>query len=323
MVPKEKDPFTAQCKNAPKEVNQTLCRKEQQMLYLALRHAQHAVDCITEEDILEGALKDLNVLYFAGEWIDNRVIPKLEEWVKAGGVLYCCAGCGHKNQFDEPEPAMRKLLGLKAITTTKNAYHMRTLLELPMCEAIDHLTLSNGSTVPIVAMKQELTADDAKPTGRWQGSKADVVSATQRKLGKGVVIAVGAPIATSYMRTAVKQAPWARGGRHTVYNPTEYDKTLHALIAAPCTEVAVEQPATCSNPLVESIVLDDKTGTLLTLVNWTNGPVKDVEVRVRMKDAPKTVRTISGQRDLEFSAKDGIVAFRIDVAEADYVLLLK
>ncbi len=121
MVPSAKDPFAAQCKNAPKEINQTLCRKEQQMLYLALRHAQHAVDCITEEDILEGGLKDLKVVYFAGEWIDNRIIPKLEEWVKAGGILYCCAGCGHLNQYGEPEPAMLKLLGLKEIRTTKNA----------------------------------------------------------------------------------------------------------------------------------------------------------------------------------------------------------
>ncbi|MBI3821092.1 MAG: hypothetical protein HY289_00255, partial [Planctomycetes bacterium] len=159
MVPKEKDPFAAQCKNAPKEVNQTLCRKEQQMLYLALRHAQHAVDCITEEDILEGYLKNLKVVYFAGEWIDNRIIPKLEEWVKAGGVLYCCGGCGHLNQYGEPEPAMLKLLGLKSITTTKNAYHLRTLLELPLCEAIDTLEWGNDKQVGTIAMKQTLAAD--------------------------------------------------------------------------------------------------------------------------------------------------------------------
>jgi hypothetical protein len=74
---------------------------------------------------------------------------------------------------------------------------------------------------------------------------------------------------------------------------------------------------------VESIVLDHKNGTLLTLVNWTNGPVKDLEVHVRMKDAPKTVRTVSGQRNLVFTAKDGVVTFRLDLAEADYVLLMK
>jgi len=120
--------------------------QEQQMLYLALRHAQHAVDCITEEEHPRRLPEELKVVYFAGEWIDNRVIPKLEEWVKAGGVLYCCAGCGHKNQYDESEPAMLKLLGLKSITTTKNAYHLRTLLELPLCEPIASIWTLGGNT---------------------------------------------------------------------------------------------------------------------------------------------------------------------------------
>ena len=75
--------------------------------------------------------------------------------------------------------------------------------------------------------------------------------------------------------------------------------------------------------LIEPIVLDHKDGRLLTLVNWTNAKVLDLEVQVRMKDAPKTVRTVSGQRNLAFTAKDGVVTFRLDLAEADYVLLVK
>lgn len=319
MVPKDQDPFAAQCKNAPKEVNQTLCRKEQQMLYLALRHAQHAVDCITEEDILEGALKDLKVVYFAGEWIDNRVIPKLEEWVKAGGVLYCCGGCGHKNQYDESEPAMLKLLGLKDIKTTKNAYHMRTLLELPLCPAIDSFSEATGQ-FPAIAMKQELVSDgSSRIQARWTDKSGAVAV---RELGKGKVFAVGALAGTSYIKQATRTVPWARGGRNMVYNPTEFSNAFITNNTVPV-RLPVESPTLCSNGLVESIVLDHKDGTLLTLVNWTNAPVKNLDVQVRMPYAPKTVRTVSGQRNLEFTTKDGVVSFRLDVAEADYVLLLK
>lgn len=316
MVPKEKDPFAAQCKNAPKEINQTLCRKEQQMLYLALRHAQHAVDCITEEDILEGALKDLKVVYFAGEWIDNRVIPKLEEWVKAGGVLYCCAGCGHKNQYDEPEPAMLKLLGLKEIKTTKNAYHMRTLLELPLAEPIDTITVGDDK-VAAVGLKQQLIPDSAKPHANWSdGTAAETVT----ELGKGEVHAVGTLSGTSYMKTALKPIPWARGGSHMVYNPTDFSNHARALVWRIST---VEPQVFGGDARIERIVLDHKDGTLVTLVNWTNAPVKDLEVQVRMPYAPKIVRTVSGQRNLDFTAKDGVVSFRLDLAEADYVMLLK
>jgi hypothetical protein len=301
------------------------------MLYLALRHAQHAVDCITEEDILDGYLKNLKVVYFAGEWIDNRVIPKLEEWVKAGGVLYCCAGCGHLNQYGEPEPAMLKLLGLKDIKTTKNAYHMRTLLELPLVEPIDEIGGGeHHKPIKAIAMKQQLVPDKAEAFEKssWKNGGAAM---TLHGLGKGYVVAVGTVVGTSYVKSGLKAAPWARGGRHTLYYPTDpgeervFLESGFFLAQIPLLVMNRDIPphATSSNLLVESIVLDHKDGTLLTLVNWTNAPVKNLEMRVRMKDAPKTVRTVSGQRNLAFTAKDGVVTFRLDLAEADYVVLRK
>lgn len=319
MVDRAKDPFAAVCKNAPKEINQTLCRKEQQMLYMALRHAQQAVDCITEEDIIEGGLKDLKAVYFAGEWIDNRVIPKLEAWVKDGGVLYCCAGSGHLNQYGEPEPAMLKLLGLKATKITKNAYHMRTQLELPLCAPIDTITF-NKEKLPAIAMQQRLVPEQAKPLATWSDGSA---ACTEHKLGKGQVIAVGTLIGTSYMKTAVKPIPWARGGKHTVYNPTEFDATARDLVRLGVQTLTDERAAVCSDELVEAVVLDHKDGTLLTLVNWTNAPAKNLQVQVRMKDAPRSVRSVSGQRDVPFTRKGDVVTFSIDLAEADYVMLVK
>jgi hypothetical protein len=105
-----------------------------------------------------------------------------------------------------------------------------------------------------------------------------------------------------------------------VYNPTNFPTRRQATLAA---SHELVPDVTCSMPLMESILLDHKDGTLLTLVNWTNGPAKDLEVKVRMQDAPKTVRSVSGQRNLAFTAKDGVVTFRLDLAEADYVLLTK
>src|SRR5262249_28826709 len=141
MVAKSSDPFGKQCKNAGPNMNQIICRKDQQMLYLALRHAQHGVDLITEDDIVDGVLQQYDVVYFAGEWVDHRAVPKLDAWVKAGGILYAAAGIGHLNEFGEPEPAMRKLLGLKDSKLQKNVVILRTLLELPLLEPIDTITL--------------------------------------------------------------------------------------------------------------------------------------------------------------------------------------
>ena len=77
MVDKARDPFASRCRNAPAQVNQIICRKEQQFLYLALRQAQHAVDLITEDDIAESdALRNYDVVYFAGEWVDRRAVDR-------------------------------------------------------------------------------------------------------------------------------------------------------------------------------------------------------------------------------------------------------
>ena len=289
------------------------------MLYLALRHAQHAVDCITEEDILEGYLKNLKVVYFAGEWIDNRIIPKLEEWVKAGGILHCCGGCGHLNQYGEPEPAMLKLLGLKSITTTKNAYHMRTLLELPLCEPIDtYVSIKEPiKKTAAIAMKQQLVPSEAEAWDKWSDG---TFATTSYRLGKGVVHADGTLSATAEMKSRLKPIPWARGGRHMVYNPTSFPLGRSVALTA---SAEILPDVACSKDSIEPIILDHKDGTLVTLVNWTNAPVKNLYVEVRMKEAPKAVRTVSGQRNLAFTAKDGVVTFRLDLAEADYVLLMK
>ncbi len=318
-VDKKEDPFAAQCKNVDAVVNQTLCRKEQQLLYLALRHAQHAVDLITENDIREGALKDYDVVHFAGEWIDDRIVPLLDAWVQAGGVLYACAGLGRFNRFGEPETALHQLLGVKNVRTTKDAYHLRTLLELPVCTPIDTIKIDR-LTLPAIAMKQQLTPTTARPLGAWGDGS---VAVTVREYGKGKAFAIGGLPGTSYTQTALEALPWARGGRHTVYNPVDFSPAGINLVRLGVEARPVQRPAVCSNPYVEPLVIDHKDGTLVTLVNWTNGPLRKLNVDVRMDQAPRRVRSVQGQRELTATYAGGVARFTLDLDEADYVLLMK
>ncbi len=319
FVDKKDDPFAARCKNAPAAINQTLCRKEQQLLYLALRHAQHAVDLITEGDILAGTLKDYDLVHFAGEWIDERTVPLLDAWVKGGGVLYACAGLGRFNRFGEPETGLWQLLGLKDVATVKDAYHLRTMLELPLAAPIDTITIDRKG-VPAIAMKQRLTPADARPIGAWSDGS---VAVTVREHGKGKAIAVGGLPGTSYFKTALRAAPWARGGRHTVYNPTDFSAPAVQLVRLGLEAKRPPRQAACSNPYVETAIIDHKDGTLLTLINWTNGPLKQLEVGVRVSQRPRQVRSVQGRRELSATYADGIARFTMDLEEADYVMLMK
>lgn len=320
MVEKSKDVFAKNSKNAPDKLNQIICRKDQQMLYLALKNAQHAVDTITEDDITElDVLKNYDVVYFAGEWIDHRAIPKLEAWVKSGGVLYATAGCGHLNEFNELEPAMLKLLGLKGITTEKNIVIIRTLLELPLLPAIDTLTV-DGKPVSAVGMKQILIPDTAKVIGTWSTGQA---GATVRELGKGKVFAVGTLAGNTWMKTGTKPIPYARGGRHCVYNPSGFDAATTSLVRLGLEARKPEQVAISSVDGIEVAVMDSPTGVILTLTNWNDKPSKGVKLKVRIPFSPKNVRSVQGQKNIESKYADGSLNFVIDVADADYVLIAK
>lgn len=320
QLPKAQDPLASRCRNAPPTLNQILCRKDQQMLYLALLHAQHRVDLITEDDIVErDELKHFNVVYFAGEWVDQRIVPKLDAWVRAGGVLYATAGIGHLNQFGEPEAAMLKLLGLKSATTQKNAIVIRTLLELPLLPPIDTLTL-NGGKIAAIGMRQQLVPDQAKVLGTWTDGSAAV---TVREHGKGKAFAVGTLAGNSYMKTGVKLQPWPRGGRKQVYNPVSTDPAALQLVRLGVDARPVEQAAIASNPQVEAVVMDHPKGTLVTVLNWSSAPINGLKLQVRIPAAPSSARSVRQQKPVPVEFAGGVATLSLDLNESDYLLLMK
>ncbi len=320
MVPKEKDVFAKDSKNAPAQLNQIIGRKDQQMLYLSVLNAGHAADVITEDDIVDlGILKNYDVVYFAGEWADHRTIPLFTTWVEAGGTLYATAGCGNLNEFNAPEPAMLKLLGLKGISTQKDVAVIRTLLELPLLPAIGTITL-DGAKIPAVGMKQTLFPDTAKTIGTWDLGEAAV---TVNAIGKGKVFAVGTLAGNSWMKTGLRQIPYARGGRHTVYNPTEFSEAATKLVRLALDDKKPAQAAACSATGVETAVIDGPAGTLLTVVNWTNEPVKAATWAVKLPFAPTDVRSVKLQKKIDATYKDGTLTFVLDVDDADYVTVRK
>lgn len=318
MVDKAKDPFAGRCKNAPAQVNQIICRKEQQLLYLALRQAQHGVDLITEDDIADlDALKNYDVVYFAGEWIDRRAVTKLDAWVRAGGVLYAAAGIGHLNEFNQPDSGLPSLLGIKATKETRSLAVLRTMLELPLLEPIDTITLDGGK-VQAVGMKQVLTPQDAEVIGKWSDGTAAV---TVRSHGKGKAFAVGTLPGTSWMKTGLKVTPWARGGKGMLYNPTGFQADAEKLARLAVDARKPEQAVTTNVSGVEAFAIDGPEGTLITLLNWTNSPLKGVEVTVRAPAKPSGVRSVQRQAKLESKWANGQATFTVDIDDADYILM--
>ncbi len=320
-VEKAKDQFMARSKNADPTVQQIIGRVDAQMLYLALLHSQHQVDLITEDDIaLDNILKKYDVVYFAGEWIDHRVPAKLDAWVKDGGVLYATAGCGVKNEFNEADPGLMKVLGLKsADAIVKDLAVIRPLLELPVAASIDTITM-DGAKIQAVGMRQTLVPDDAKVLATWPDGKA---AATVRELGKGKAFAVGTLAGCTYIKTGLPVQPFARGGNRYPVVPTGIDPAATKLVRLGVDARPIADAAVCSDPLVEAVVMDNAKGSVVTLVNWTEKPIAGLQVQVRMPAKPAKVRSVQNGKDLTVDYKDGVLTVTTDLEWADYILLFK
>ena len=316
------DRFLNSCHLAGKPV-QNICRKDQQLIYLALRQAQYQVDLITEDDIIEDNILDrYKAVYFAGEWINNQAVPKLEQWVTNGGILYASTGLGHLNQYNEREASFLKLLGVTTAPPTKNLYHHRPLLELPLADALD-TTHPDDLNLNAIAFAQKLkpASPDVRVVVRWRDGSAAV---TERSLGRGKIFSVGTAIGAAFWKTALKPLPWARGGRVNLYNPIDFAQSAWRIMNLGTDAALLDREIVCSKTGVEGWLLDNNKGTLVTLVNWTNTrQIEGLQVSVKLPAAPRQVFSVTNQQELEFKFQNGKVQFRTNLPEADFIMLMK
>jgi hypothetical protein len=82
----------------------------------------------------------------------------------------------------------------------------------------------------------------------------------------------------------------------------------------------IEKPVTCSEPLVESTVVEGKSGVLVPLVNWSAGPVKGLTVRVTIPVPAKKVELASGKA-VKVSKEGTATVFTLDLDVADALIL--
>ena len=62
----------------------------------------------------------------------------------------------------------------------------------------------------------------------------------------------------------------------------------------------------------------------MTLVNWDNMELPGLQVNVRLPAAPKMVRSVQQQQEIEgWEFNDGILSFTTDLEWADYILIAK
>jgi hypothetical protein len=98
--------------------------------------------------------------------------------------------------------------------------------------------------------------------------------------------------------------------------PTDFDASAAALIALPATSLV--RPVTCTQPLVETTVIESPHGVAIPLVNWTSQPIAGLRVSESVPVPTPPQATLASGRPVktETTDKGRVYTFDLDVADA-------
>src|SRR5690606_32819812 len=127
----------------------------------------------------------------------------------------------------------------------------------------------------------------------------------------------------SYFKPAIPMKPVDRGSTDDAmahFIPTEFGKASSALIGLPVADV--ERPVTTTEPLVATSVVEAKQGRIISVVNWSGKPIKELAVMVHGMPA-KDVKLASGKpvSTIAKHGDQGGVQYTFDLDVADALIL--
>ncbi|MEX0777690.1 MAG: hypothetical protein WD042_18455 [Phycisphaeraceae bacterium] len=321
---------------------------ERMHTYLALRHGQVAVDVLSEDDVIEGRLKDYAAAYLFGDQLDRRACAPLAQWVKAGGSLVLAAGAGQRDEFNAPMHLLDTQLGVQrsAATTLQTMWIYGRGIDKALSSQ-GKITLEGAdSSVDLLARRQLLTpGQGATVLARFEdGSPA----ALAQPVGRGRAVMHGFTPALAYVREALlahhsageaQPAPaspapprilgveesmqeegetLAREGDSLV--PPTFGESLRSFIVRPALEASPNQLVVVDTPQVEATLLRGAHGWVVTLANYTGRPQKRVEVTIRLGDrAFGAVHSSRGGVLADLNEQSGIVRVTLPLESTDMV----
>ncbi len=289
-------------------------------MYIAILHQQLPLDCIVEQDALDGTLARYRVLYLADRHVSQAASAKIAAWVQAGGKLLATAGAGMFDEYNRPNQLLRGLLDIKTISLVvpKDSEVGFIKQDLPFARTIGNVTWSGRSLAAIGAVAKL----KAGPAVRIEGTFADGSPAVvARQVGKGETRCCGLLPGLAYFRPAIPLRPVDRGATDdsmSHFIPSRFDEVAARLIGSVAEGTA--RPVTCSEPLVEASWIESKVGAVVVLVNWSGKPVKDLEVRLDALPFTRSVTLASGAK-VQSKKEENRVALILDLDVADVLAL--
>lgn len=295
-------------------------------LYIAIRHQQLPLDIVVEADALSGALDHYKLLYLTDQNVSRAASEAIARWVAKGGRLFATAGAGMFDEFDQPNTTLRDLMGIRPTQLEEPADPIRfEKQDLPFAAVVDNVRWTGAAgemRIPIIGVRSHFqpahVVDNPPAIAATfsDGSPAVVV----RHVGAGTTTYCGFLPGLSYFKPAIPLRPVDRGATDdsmSHFIPTAFDPGADALIGSPA--AGLDRPAACSEPLVETTLVQSDRGLVVPLVNWSGHPLRGMSVTIPDAARFKTAQLASGGRVLCQDPR--ATHFTLDLDAADALIL--
>ncbi|MBN2138829.1 MAG: hypothetical protein JW720_13555 [Sedimentisphaerales bacterium] len=304
--------------------------EERKAIWLALRHAQYAVDLITDEDIADGLLRPYKVLYVVGSEMLRAAAGPLKEWVGEGGIVYAAGGAGLLDEYHLSIEALPEMYGIDGHELVRHSRHIRprhTLKEIKPNDTMNIVGmegLSGEMKLPAYFYREifDVEASDRTPGIYASDGKAGMVV---NRFGKGRTILCGCLAGIAYVQPAVTASSQVL--------PAAFSDNVRRLLSVPAELAGVVRPVETSDPLVEAQYFSGSEGDIVVLVNWRERTAEELVVRFPGKRRIKQVRSLrsagyfeghlheQNSGELEVTRNEGVPEVRLNLGVSDYLVV--
>jgi len=245
--------------------------------FIALANDHYQPDVVTEPQVADGALEHYDALYVLDPNVSAGAQQRIADWVKAGGLLWCCADAARKNEYDEPMDLLDGLCGIKRGLHEEGqkpaATDKATVISVP-----GETTFRSHETT-VADRPKTVTARGAVVRARYEdGGPAWL----ETKIGKGrvVYIAHRPGLRLSNRRLRYPTTVWPEVGRELITEP------LHA--------AGVERELIASVTRVFAAPVSTEDGTVIVLHNLLPYTLDQVALSLKEPAKPHSVQAFDG-----------------------------
>jgi hypothetical protein len=162
-----------------------------------------------------------------------------------------------------------------------------------------------------------VTINNAQVEGQFNDGSPAV---TMKANGKGRAVYCAFLPGLTYFKPALPKRPVDRSSRdeslcHLV--PTKFDMQASVLIGS---IAGLDRAIVCSNPLVETSVIESSHGAAILLNNWSGEPAKNLQLKLNIVLRFSKATLASGKR-LHLSRNDQRPVFTFNLNVADALIL--